>query len=201
MKTHPPSGHSISPNSCILPLLGKTPSVGEGTFIAPTAALIGEVTVGKNCSIWFSTVLRGDVGPIEVGDDTNIQDGSVIHGTFNKAFAKIGNRVTIGHMVMIHGCTIGDHCLIGMGSVIMDGAQIPNRTILGAGSLVTEGTTFRDPQDSSKPLEGWLILGRPAKPVRPLNEKELAFLNKSADNYLMYKDWYQNPAKHQERPS
>lgn len=180
------------PAPCVIPLLGSFPEVGEGTFLAPTSALIGQVKLGKNCSVWFSTVLRGDVGPIEIGDETNIQDGSVIHGTFNKAFAKIGRRVTIGHMVTIHGCTIGNLCLIGMGAIIMDGAHIPNRSIVGAGSLVTEGSTFE---------EGLLILGRPAKAVRPLNEKELAFLDKSADNYLMYKDWYQNPEKHQERPS
>lgn len=189
------------PAPCVIPLLGSSPEVGEGTFLAPTSALIGQVKLGKNCSVWFSTVLRGDVGPIEIGDETNIQDGSVVHGTFNKAFAKIGRRVTIGHMVTIHGCTIGDLCLIGMGSIIMDGAHVPSKSIVGAGSLITEGSTFQDPNNSSKQLEGWLILGRPAKAVRPLNEKELAFLDKSADNYLMYKDWYQNPAKHQERPS
>jgi gamma-carbonic anhydrase len=181
----------MNTEAVIQSLLGYTPEVGEGTFLAPTAALIGQVKLGKNCSVWYSCVLRGDVGPIEVGDESNIQDGTVVHGTFNKAFAKIGRRVTVGHNVTLHGCAIGDLCLIGMGATIMDGAVIPPRSIVGAGSLVTEGATFEP---------GWLILGRPAKAVRPLKPEELAFLDKSADNYLMYKDWYQNPAKHQERP-
>lgn len=176
----------------ISPLLGFTPTLGEGTFVAPNASIIGEVKTGKNCSIWFSTVLRGDVGPITIGDESNIQDGTVIHGSYGKAFAKIGNRVTVGHVVILHGCTIGDLCLIGMGSLIMDNAVIPPRSIVGAGSLVTENAKF--------PEEGWLIMGRPAKAVRPLKPEELAFLEKSANNYLMYKDWYQNPGKYEARP-
>lgn len=180
----------MNPN--ILPLLGFTPKMGEGTFVAPNATIVGDVTIGKNCSIWFSTVIRGDVGPIAIGDETNIQDGSIMHGSFGKAFATVGRRVTVGHMVTLHGCTIGDHCLIGMGSMIMDNAVIPARSIVGAGSLVTENAKF--------PEEGWLILGRPAKAVRKLTDKELAFLDQSANNYLEYKDWYQNPSHHPTRP-
>lgn len=180
----------MKPN--ILPLLGFTPEIGTGTFVAPNASIIGDVKIGKNGSIWFSTVLRGDVGPIVIGDESNIQDGSVIHGSYGKAFATIGSRVTVGHSVILHGCTIGDLCLIGMGSLIMDNAVIPSRSIVGAGSLVTEGSTF--------PEEGWLILGRPAKAVRKLKDDELAFLSKSAGNYLMYKDWYQNPGLFTTRP-
>lgn len=176
----------------ILPLLGYTPKIGEGTFVAPNAAIIGDVAIGKNCSIWFSAVLRGDVGPIVIGDGTNIQDGSVIHGTFKKAFATIGAGVTVGHMVTLHGCTIGDQCLIGMGSTIMDRVKIAPRCIVGAGSLVTEGNEFIE--------EGWLIVGRPAKAVRKLKPEELAFLAQSEKNYLMYKDWYQNPELHPKRP-
>lgn len=176
----------------ILPLLGFTPRLGEGTFAAPGASIIGDVTIGRNSSVWFSVTIRGDVGPITIGDETNIQDGTVIHGTFKKAFAKIGRRVTVGHQVILHGCTIGDVCLIGMGAVIMDNAFIPPRSFVGAGSLVTEN--FRHEE------EGWLILGRPAKAVRKLRPEELAFLEQSADNYLKYKDWYQNPDKHGARP-
>jgi carbonic anhydrase/acetyltransferase-like protein (isoleucine patch superfamily) len=175
----------------IQPLLGYQPEIGPGTFLAPNAALIGQVKIGRDCSIWYSCVLRGDVGPIEVGDESNIQDGTVIHGTFNKAFAMVGKRVTIGHNVTLHGCKIGDLCLIGMSSTIMDGAIIPAHSIVGAGSLVTENASFE---------EGWLIMGRPAKAVRRLKPEELAFLDQSAHNYLKYKDWYQNPEKHQERP-
>lgn len=176
----------------IKPLLGYTPTVGQGTYLAPSAALIGEVRLGRDCSVWYSTVLRGDVGPIEIGDETNIQDGTVVHGTFNKAFTTIGSRVTVGHNVTLHGCRINDLCLIGMSSTIMDGAVIPRRTIVGAGSLITEGARFE---------EGWLVLGRPAKSIRKLTSEELNFLDHSADNYLRYKDWYQNPSKYQTRPT
>lgn len=164
-------------------LNGHTPKVGEGTFLAEGAHIIGDVEIGQNASIWYNTVLRGDVGPIRVGDETNIQDGTVVHGTFKKHFATIGKRVTIGHLCMLHGCTIGDECLIGMGTIIMDNAKIGPRNIVGAGSLVTEHADFSD--------EGWLILGRPAKQVRRLKPEETAFLSKSADNYLMYKQWYE----------
>lgn len=167
----------------ILPLLDHTPKIGEGTFLAPTAQLIGNVTIGRDSSIWFNTVLRGDVGPITVGDETNIQDGTVIHGTFNKAFASLGHRVTVGHTVTLHGCRIDDLCLIGMGSIIMDNAHIGPRNIVGAGALVTENSKYLE--------EGWLIMGRPAKPVRKLKAEELAFLEQSARNYLKYKSWYQ----------
>jgi carbonic anhydrase/acetyltransferase-like protein (isoleucine patch superfamily) len=166
----------------VRPLLGHTPKIGEGTFLADGAHIIGDVTIGRNCSIWYNTVLRGDVGPITVGDESNIQDGSVVHGTFKKAFAKIGSRVTVGHSVILHGCTIGDRCLIGMGSIVMDNAQIASGSIVGAGSLVTEESKFIE--------EGWLIFGRPAKAVRRLKPEESAFLDKSADNYLLYKSWY-----------
>ena len=165
----------------ILPLLGKTPEIGKGSFVAPSADLIGDVKIGEGCSIWFNTTLRGDVMPIVIGNQTNIQDNTVIHGTYKKCGAVIGNRVTVGHSVILHGCTIGDKVLIGMGAVIMDQAKIPTRSIVGAGSLVTENADFP---------EGHLILGRPAKAVRPLNEKELAFLDKSADNYIEYISWY-----------
>ncbi len=164
-------------------LLGHTPKIGEGSFLADGAHLIGDVEIGKNCSIWYNTVLRGDVGPIRVGDETNIQDGTVIHGTFEKYFAVIGKRVTIGHLCMLHGCTIGDEVLIGMGSIIMDNAKIGSHNIVGAGSLVTEHADFSE--------EGWLIMGRPAKAIRKLKPEESAFLSKSADNYLKYKTWYE----------
>jgi carbonic anhydrase/acetyltransferase-like protein (isoleucine patch superfamily) len=168
----------------ILPLLGKTPEIGEGSFVAPSSDIIGDVKIGKGCSIWFNTTLRGDVMPIVIGDQTNIQDNSVIHGTYKKCGATIGRRVTIGHSVILHGCRIDDLVLVGMGAIIMDQAHVPTRCIVGAGSLVTEGSTFP---------EGHLILGRPAKAVRPLKENELAFLDKSADNYIEYMGWYDQP--------
>jgi gamma-carbonic anhydrase len=163
-------------------LNGIHPKIGAGTFLAETAQIIGDVTIGQNSSIWYQTVLRGDVGPIVIGNNSNVQDGSIIHGTFKKAFARIGDQVTIGHGVILHGCQIGNLCLIGMGSIIMDNAHIGNQNIVGAGSLVTEEFQGED--------EGWLILGRPAKKIRKLKPEELAFLSKSADNYLLYKSWY-----------
>jgi carbonic anhydrase/acetyltransferase-like protein (isoleucine patch superfamily) len=169
-------------------VLGHTPRIGDGSFVAENASIIGDVTIGRGCSIWYNTVLRGDVGPISIGDQTNIQDGSVIHGTFKKAFAVIGNRVTVGHAVVLHGCTIGDLCLIGMGTIIMDNAKIAARSIVGAGSLVT--------QDFVQEEEGWLIIGRPARAVRKLKPEEIAFLDKSADNYLLYKSWYEEEGAH-----
>jgi carbonic anhydrase/acetyltransferase-like protein (isoleucine patch superfamily) len=161
--------------------LGFEPVIGEGTFIAPSADIIGQVRIGKNCSIWFHTTLRGDVMPIEIGDETNIQDNTVLHGTFKKCGARIGRRVTVGHSVILHGCEVGDETLIGMGSVVMDEAKIGARCIVGAGSLVTENSQFG---------EGWLILGRPAKAVRRLKDEELRFLPQSAANYITYKGWY-----------
>lgn len=160
---------------------GVEPVIKKDVFVAPSADIIGEVYIEEGCSIWFNTTIRGDVMPISIGKETNIQDNCVLHGTLNKAACKIGNRVTVGHSVVLHGCEIGDHCLIGMGSIVMDNAKIAKNCIIGAGSLVTENSQFE---------EGQLIVGRPAKVKRALTEQELAFLNKSADNYLMYKTWY-----------
>lgn len=165
----------------ILTVRGFTPKLGDDCFIAPSAFIMGDVTLGKSCSVWFNVTLRGDVMPLKIGDEVNIQDGSTLHGTFGKCGVEIGDRTTIGHNVVLHGCKIGKETLIGMGSVVMDQAEVGNHCIIGAGSLVTEGSKFPD---------GHLILGRPAKAVRALKPEELAFLPKSADNYLLYKTWY-----------
>jgi carbonic anhydrase/acetyltransferase-like protein (isoleucine patch superfamily) len=159
----------------------RAPKIGPDCFIAPTAAVVGDVTMGRNCSVWFNAVIRGDVMPIVIGDETNIQDGSVIHGTYKKCGAKIGNRVTVGHSVILHGCEIGDRCLIGMGSIIMDQAKVSADSLVAAGSLITEGSEFPP---------GVLIMGRPAKVKRELTPEEIKFLNQSADNYIHYKTWY-----------
>lgn len=167
--------------SNIITARDKTPEISENCFIAPNAYIIGDVKIGQGSSVWFNVTIRGDVMPIHIGSETNIQDGSVIHGTFEKYAASIGNRVTIGHSVVLHGCKIDDLCLIGMGSIIMDNAHISKRSIVAAGSLVTEGKHFP---------EGVLIVGRPAQVARPLTDEELGFLDKSADNYITYKSWY-----------
>lgn len=159
------------------------PSIGPDAFIAPGANLIGDVRLGARCSVWFNTVLRGDVMPIIIGDETNIQDGSVLHGTYRKCGVTIGNRVTVGHSVVLHGCSIGDRVLIGMGSIIMDQARVSSDSLVAAGSLVTEGKEFPS---------GVLIVGRPAVVKRELTPDERAFLEKSADNYLLYKTWYES---------
>ena len=160
---------------------GEKPQLSEDVYVAESAQLVGAVKIGARSSVWCNTTLRADVMPIEIGYETNIQDNSVLHGTFGKYKCIVGNRVTIGHSVILHGCQIGDRCLIGMGSIVMDGVQIGAESIVGAGSLVTEGKTF--PEKS-------LIIGRPAKFVRELTLDEINFLEQSADNYLLYKTWY-----------
>lgn len=160
---------------------GKTPVLHKNSWVAPTAAIIGDVEIGEKSSIWFHTVLRGDVMPIRIGRETNIQDNTVIHGTYEKVGTTVGDRVTIGHSCILHGTYIEDQCLIGMGSILMDGSRIGPGSIVGAGSLVTEGSVFPG---------GVLILGRPAKVIRPLKPEEAAFLPQSAENYLMYRSWY-----------
>src|SRR5438045_2529049 len=140
---------------------GKSPSLGKDVFVAEGAQIISDVQIGDRSSVWFNCTLRGDVMPIRIGVETNIQDGSVLHGTFGKYACEVGDRVTIGHNVILHGCKIGTRCLIGMGSIVMDGAEIGERSVVGAGSLVTEGKKF--PPNS-------LIVGRPAVFKLPLNE-------------------------------
>lgn len=165
----------------IIEARGFKPQIEKDVFLAEGAQIIGDVKIGEGSSVWFNTTLRGDVMPITIGRETNIQDGSVLHGTYGKFACEVGDRVTIGHSVILHGCKIGTRCLIGMGSIVMDGADIGEHSVVGAGSLVTEGKKF--PPRS-------LIVGRPAVVKRPLNEDELKFLEQSADNYLLYKTWY-----------
>lgn len=165
----------------IIEARGFKPQIEKDVFVAEGAQIIGDVKIGEGSSVWFNTTLRGDVMPITIGRETNIQDGSVLHGTYGKYACEVGDRVTIGHTVILHGCKIGTRCLIGMGSIVMDGAEIGEQSVVGAGSLVTEGKKF--PPRS-------LIVGRPAVVKRPLNEEELKFLEQSADNYLLYKTWY-----------
>lgn len=161
---------------------GFTPEVASDVFVADNARIIGDVKVGKGSSIWYNVTIRGDVMPIRIGNEANVQDGSVLHGTYGKYGCTIHDRVTIGHQVTLHGCTIGRESLIGMGSIVMDGAVVGEQCIVGAGSLVTEGANF--PPRS-------LIIGRPAKVKRELTAEEIKALSLSADNYLLYKTWYE----------
>lgn len=160
---------------------GKNPQIGNDVFVADNSRIISDVTVGDRSSIWYNVTLRGDVMPIVIGKETNIQDGSVLHGTYGKFGCVIGDRVTIGHSVVLHGCKIGNSTLVGMGSIIMDGAEVPDHCVVGAGSLITEGKKF-------EPYS--LIMGRPAVFKRKLTDSEIQFLEQSADNYLLYKSWY-----------
>ena len=165
----------------IVTVRGKTPKIDPSCFVAGNGAVIGDVEIGAKSSVWYNVVIRGDVNQIRIGSETNIQDGSVLHGTYEKFGTFLGNRVTVGHLAMLHGCEIGDGCLIGMGSIVMDGVKIGANSLVGAGSLVTEGSVF--PPRS-------LILGRPAKFKRELTAEEVDLLEHSADNYLLYSSWY-----------
>lgn len=153
----------------------KTPRVGEGTFLADNAVLVGDVEVGARASIWFGAVLRGDVYNIRIGDETSIQDNSVIHVTNGQNATVVGSRVTVGHSVTLHGCVIGDRCIIGMGAIILDKAEIGDRCIIAAGAVVTPGT---------KIPAGMLALGAPARPRRELSHEELSWIEYSADHYV-----------------
>ena len=154
---------------------GKRPAVDGSAFVADTAMVIGDVEIGARSTVWFGAVIRGDVYYIRIGEETSIQDNSVIHVTHGQYATVIGNRVTVGHSVTLHGCTVRDRCIVGMGSTVLDQADIGERCILGAGSLVTPGT---------KIPPGHLALGNPAKVKRPLTEKELAWIESSADHYV-----------------
>jgi carbonic anhydrase/acetyltransferase-like protein (isoleucine patch superfamily) len=153
----------------------KTPQVGNGTFVAENAVLVGDVVVGARSSVWFGAVLRGDVFHIRVGDETSIQDNAVIHVTHGRNATSVGNRVTVGHSVNLHGCTIRDRCIIGMGSIVLDAAEVGERCIVGAGSLVTAGSQIPP---------GTLAIGSPARPKRDLTADELEWLDVSAAHYV-----------------
>lgn len=161
---------------------GFFPEVSKDIFIADNARIIGDVKIAQGSSVWYNVTIRGDVMPIRIGKEVNIQDGSVLHGTYGKFGCTVHDRVTIGHQVTLHGCEIGYCSLIGMGSIVMDGAKVGEHSLVGAGSLVTEGSVF--PARS-------LIVGRPAKVKRELTQEEVELLEKSADNYLHYKKWYE----------
>lgn len=160
---------------------GIKPTIPQSCFIEDTAVVIGDVRIGEHCSVWFNAVIRGDVHYIRIGHRTNVQDLCMLHVTHDTHPLIIGNEVTVGHSVVLHGCTIHDRVLVGMGAIIMDGAVIGEDCVVGAGALITEGTIV--PPKS-------LILGSPAKVKRAVTDKELAWIRESADNYVTYARQY-----------
>lgn len=168
-------------NPLILPVKGIHPQIGKNVFIAPNATVVGEVTIGDNCSFWFNTVIRGDVHKIEIGQNTNIQDGAILHCTYQKASLTIGSEVSIGHGAIVHGCTIHDRVLIGMGAKVLDHAIIESEVIIAAGAIVLEN--FRAES-------GFLYAGIPARKIKPLTDAQKELLKRTADNYILYASWF-----------
>jgi carbonic anhydrase/acetyltransferase-like protein (isoleucine patch superfamily) len=163
---------------------GKKPVIPEDCFIAENATIVGEVTLGEKCSVWFNAVVRGDVNFISIGNKVNIQDGAVIHCTYLKHPTIIGNNVSIGHNAIVHGCTIQNNVLVGMGAIVMDGCVIESNTIIGAGSVVTQNAHLES---------GFIYAGIPAKKVKALNASDFAGeINRISNNYVMYASWFKN---------
>src|ERR1700741_357557 len=168
--------------SFILPVKGVLPAMGGNCFVAPNATIVGDVIMGDQCSIWFNAVIRGDVNSIRMGNKVNVQDGAVIHCTYEKTKTVIGNNVSIGHNALVHGCIIHDNVLIGMGSIVMDNCEIGSNTIIAAGAVVLENT---------KVESGVIYAGVPAKKVKDINpEKIHGEIDRIANNYLMYSGWF-----------
>ncbi len=166
----------------ILPVKNVLPQMGENCFLAPNATVVGDVVMGDDCSIWFNAVVRGDVNAIRMGNKVNVQDGAVIHCTYEKTKAIIGNNVSIGHNAIVHGCTVHDNVLIGMGAIVMDNAEIGSNTIIAAGAVVLEGT---------KVEPGSVYAGVPAKKIKEVSQELISGeINRIANNYLMYSSWF-----------
>lgn len=160
---------------------GKTPIIPEDCYVAANATIIGEVVLGENCSVWFNAVIRGDVNFIKIGNKVNIQDGAVIHCTYQKHPTVIGNNVSIGHNAIVHGCTIHDNVLIGMGAIVMDNCIVESNSIVAAGSVVTQNTII---------LSGTIWAGIPAKKIKDIDQSDFAGeIERISNNYVMYSSW------------
>jgi carbonic anhydrase/acetyltransferase-like protein (isoleucine patch superfamily) len=166
----------------ILPVENKVPSFGNNCFLAPNSTIVGDVIMGDDCSVWFNAVIRGDVNFIRIGNKVNIQDGACIHCTFQKCGTTIGNMVSIGHHAIVHGCTIQDDVLVGMGAIIMDKAVVMSNTIIAAGSVVLENTICES---------GSIYAGVPAKKVKDISAEMISGeIHRIAENYVKYSDWF-----------
>ena len=161
-------------------LRGFTPKIGKNCFIAENAVIIGDVTIGDDCSIWYGVVLRGDVNTIKIGNRVNIQDNASVHTLYQRSVTEIGDDVSVGHNAVVHGAKVGNDVLVGMGAVLMDNAEIAAGSIIAAGAVVL----------SDQKLEPGVYAGVPAKKVKDGSEKITAAAHKNAQGYLMYKDWY-----------
>ncbi len=168
----------------IFPVNGIAPKTGNNCFIAPNATIVGDVILGDDCSIWFNAVIRGDVNSIRLGNKVNVQDGAVIHCTFEKTKAIIGNNVSIGHNAIVHGCVIENNVLIGMGAIVMDNAHVGSNSIVAAGAVVLENTKIEP---------GSIYAGVPARKVKDISEELISGeINRIAENYLKYSSWFKD---------
>ncbi|HRG67661.1 MAG: gamma carbonic anhydrase family protein [Saprospiraceae bacterium] len=166
----------------ILPVLDKNPVFGKHCFIAENATIVGDVQIGDHCSVWFQAIIRGDVNEIRIGNEVNIQDAAVIHCTYQKAGTYIGDRVSIGHRAIVHGCTIHSNVLIGMGAIVLDHAIIEEHVLVAAGAVVLE---------NSKLESGFIYGGIPAKKIKALDHETFQFnIERTAKNYQMYASWF-----------
>ena len=163
---------------------GHTPKFGSNCFVAENATVVGEVTMGDNCTVWFNAVVRGDVHSITIGDNTNIQDGAVIHCTYQKAKTVIGSNVSIAHNAIVHGCTVENNVLIGMGAIVMDDAHIGSQSVIAAGAVVLPGTIVEP---------GSIYAGMPAKRIKDIGDEMKAVIERTAKNYPMYSEWFKQP--------
>tara|TARA_R110000868_G_scaffold280195_4_gene540254 strand:+ start:870 stop:1385 length:516 start_codon:yes stop_codon:yes gene_type:complete len=166
----------------IKPVNGKSPQIPDDCYIAENATIVGDVIMGTQCSVWFSAVIRGDVHYIKMGDKVNVQDGAVIHATYQKSPTNIGNNVSIGHNAIVHGCTIHDNVLVGMGSIIMDDCVVESNSIIAAGAVVTKNTRVES---------GSIYAGVPAKKVKDISEELISGeIDRIANNYIKYSGWF-----------
>lgn len=166
----------------ILPVKGVQPQIPENCFIAPNATVVGDVVMGDECSVWFNAVIRGDVNSIRMGNKVNIQDGACIHATYQKTKVNLGNNVSVGHNAIVHGCTVADNVLIGMGAIVMDNVEIGSNTIIAAGAVVLENTIIP---------AGCIFAGVPAKKVKDISAELIkGEIERIANNYTMYSGWF-----------
>jgi carbonic anhydrase/acetyltransferase-like protein (isoleucine patch superfamily) len=172
--------------SLIIPVKGISPKFGNNCYIAPNATIAGDVVMGDDCSVWFNAVIRGDVNLIRMGNKVNVQDGAIIHCTYEKAATHIGNNVSIGHNAIVHGCVIEDNVLVGMGAIVMDNCRVGSNSIIAAGAVVLENTQIEP---------GSIYAGVPAKKIKDIPANMISGeINRIADNYVMYSGWFKATA-------